>query len=137
MTENVQGRKGPPAKSYLDLVAWQKSMDLTREVYAASAGFPREEVYGLTAQLRRAAVSVACNIAEGQARVTRGEFIQFLGHARGSLMEAETLLRLAVSLRYMDSGRGTGLLSLADEVGRLINGLINSLRRSPTKGPIA
>lgn len=77
-------------RSYKELVVWQRALDLVREVYAVSKAFPRDEVYGLTAQLRRSAVSVPSNIAEGQGRATRGEFIQFLCHARGSLFELET-----------------------------------------------
>jgi four helix bundle protein len=76
--------------SYQDLLAWQKAMELITEVYRETLRFPPEELYGLTSQMRRTAVSIAGNIAEGQGRVTKGEFIQFLGHARGSLLELET-----------------------------------------------
>ena len=74
-------------KSYQDLVVWQKGIDLCESVYRVSAAFPIEEVYGLTSQIRRAAVSVPSNIAEGAGRITKGEFIQSVGHARGSLLE--------------------------------------------------
>jgi 23S rRNA-intervening sequence protein len=76
--------------SYKDLVVWKKSVELVTDVYASTAGFSREEMFGLTSQLRRSAVSVPSNIAEGQGRATKGEFIQFLAHARGSLFELET-----------------------------------------------
>jgi four helix bundle protein len=76
--------------SYRDLIAWQKSMDLVESTYRLTRTFPREEVYGLVSQMRCAAVSVPSNIAEGQGRMSCGEFRQFLGHARGSLLELET-----------------------------------------------
>jgi four helix bundle protein len=76
--------------SYADLKVWQKAIDLVTDVYKHTKLFPKEEIYGLTSQIRRAAVSIPCNIAEGQGRLTRGEFKQFLGHARGSLPELQT-----------------------------------------------
>jgi four helix bundle protein len=88
-------------RSYRDLHVWQKAMLLAEEVYAATGTFPKEEVYGLTAQMRRAAVSVASNIAEGQGRHSRGEFLQFLGHARGSLAELSTQVTLAGRLKLV------------------------------------
>ena len=81
--------------SYEDLIAWQKAVDLVAEVYRATRSFPKDELYGLTAQLRRAAVSIPSNIAEGQGRLSTGEFKQFLGHARGSLYELNPPLRIA------------------------------------------
>ena len=77
-------------RSYQDLIAWKKAMSLVIEIYRVTKGFPKEEIFGLTSQLRRAAVSVPSNIAEGQGRMSQGEFHQFLGQARGSLMEIET-----------------------------------------------
>jgi four helix bundle protein len=77
-------------ESYRDLLAWQKAMELVTEIYRLSQGFPKEELFGLASQLRRAAVSIASNIAEGHARITKREYRQFLGHARGSLSEVET-----------------------------------------------
>ncbi|MGD0164524.1 MAG: four helix bundle protein [Candidatus Sulfotelmatobacter sp.] len=77
-------------RSYKDLVAWQKSMDLVTGTYRATAGFPKDELFGLTSQLRRAAVSIPSNIAEGQGRLAEKEFRYFLGQDRGSLMEVET-----------------------------------------------
>ena len=74
-------------RSYRELLVWQKAKSLAVEVYRQTEGFPKSEIYGLTSQLRRAGVSVASNIAEGQGRLTPGEFCQFLGHARGSLLE--------------------------------------------------
>ena len=88
-------------RSYRDLIAWQKSLDLVTEVYRCTQSFPREETYGLTAQLRRAAVSVPSNIAEGHARLTSGEFRQFLGYALGSVAEIETQILVRISLTHM------------------------------------
>src|ERR1700746_3184622 len=117
-------------KSYRDLIAWQKAMDLAEAVYLGTAGFPREELYGLTSQARRAVVSIASNIAEGQGRRTTGEFCQFLAIAYGSLNEAETQLMLAQRLGYLDYETNNTLLALTAEVGRLLNGLSRSLSSS-------
>lgn len=115
-------------RNYTELFAWQKAMDLVEVVYRLSGRFPKEEVYGLTAQIRRACVSIPSNIAEGQGRWTAGEFVQFLGIAHGSLREVETQARIAVRLGYVDSDSINDLLGTAAEVGRLIHGLKNSLR---------
>ena len=120
------------SKTYQDLLAWQKGIDLCELIYRASADFPRHELYGLTSQIRRAAVSVPSNIAEGAGRITKGEFIQSIGHARGSLLELETQLIVAQRLGYLDSNRLEDLLETANEVGKLANGLIRSLRRGPS-----
>jgi four helix bundle protein len=88
-------------KHYQELIAWQKAIALVTEIYSATKSFPRDELYGLISQLRRAAVSVASNIAEGQGRATRGESVQFLGHARGSLCEIETQIVIATNLHYL------------------------------------
>jgi four helix bundle protein len=82
-------------RSYRDLVVWQKSMQLVTDIYRITKAFPKEEIYGLTSQIRRAAVSIPSNIAEGQGRRTSSEFHQFLGHARGSIMELETQILIA------------------------------------------
>ncbi|HZG51052.1 MAG TPA: four helix bundle protein [Pyrinomonadaceae bacterium] len=89
-------------KSHRDLIAWQKAMKLVVAVYKLSKNFPKEELYGLTSQLRRAAVSIPANIAEGQGRRSKTEFKQFLGHARGSLLEPDTHLELALRLEYLN-----------------------------------
>jgi four helix bundle protein len=114
-------------RNYTELFAWQKAMDLVEAVYNLSVAFPREELYGLTAQVRRAAVSVPSNIAEGQGRWTAGEFIQFLGIANGSLREVETQIRVAVRLKFVTAANTDVAFGLAAEVGRLIYGLRNSL----------
>jgi four helix bundle protein len=117
-------------RNYTDLIAWQKSMDLAQELYRATAGFPKEEMYGLTSQLRRAAVSVPSNIAEGQGRRTTGAFLQHLSIAHGSLRETETQMLLAVRLGYLSDKAAASLMKQTGEVGRLITGLANSLSRS-------
>jgi four helix bundle protein len=118
------------SKTYQDLVAWQKGIDLCELIYRASAAFPRREVYGLTSQIRRAAVSVPSNIAEGAGRITKGEFIQSIGHARGSLLEIETQSIVAQRLGYLDAKETDALLAVTNEVGKLSNGLIRSLKPS-------
>jgi len=117
------------AQSYRDLTAWKKAMELVTEIYKATEGFPKEEGYGLTSQLRRAAVSVPCNIAEGQGRLTKGEFQQFLGYARGSLLEMETLILIAGNLNYLKENQLAELLDLSAEVGKILNGLLSSIAK--------
>src|SRR4029077_1955006 len=95
--------------------------------YGCTQSFPKIETYGLTSQLRRAAVSVPSNIAEGQARLSTGEFRQFLGNARGSLMEVETQILIARDLNYLANDAAERLLALTAEVGRTLNGLLASL----------
>ena len=118
-----------PVKDYRELIVWQKAMDLVEEVYRATASFPKEEMYGLTGQIRRAAVSVPSNVAEGQARSTTADFLHFLSIARGSLKEVETQVIIARRLGYVDEQKESELTSLTDEVSRLISGLASSLKR--------
>jgi four helix bundle protein len=108
-------------------------MELVSDIYRATALFPREEIYGLTGQLCRSAVSVPSNIAQSQGRATRGEIIQFLGHARGSLFEVETQLILAGNLGFMNTVKQEPLLAKLTRVARLLNGLLTSLRPSTGK----
>lgn len=115
-------------KSYQQLIVWQKAIALVTEIYKVSSMFPREEVYGLTSQLRRAAVSVPSNIAEGQGRATKGEFIQFLCHARGSLYEVETQILIGGNLGYITFEQQQSLISSVTELGRILNGLITTLQ---------
>jgi four helix bundle protein len=116
------------SRSYRDLVVWQKAKRFAIEVYGATETFPDRERFGLSSQLRRAAVSVASNIAEGQGRLTKGEFLQFLGHARGSLLEVETQLAIARDLGYLSEGQFENLDRAAYQVLGLLNRLIESLR---------
>ena len=114
-------------KHYGELIAWQKAMDLVELIYRSTRGIPKEELFGLTCQVRRAAVSVPSNIAEGQGRRTTGEFLQFLSVARGSLQEAETQILLGERLHYVAEQNRVEVMNLSSEVGRLISGLISSL----------
>jgi len=116
-------------KHYQQLIAWQKAIALVTEVYSATKSFPRDEIYGLTSQIRRAAVSVPSNIAEGQGRATRGEFVQFLGYARGSLCEVETQIVIAANLHYIAPDIRERLSDRITELGRILNGLIASLEK--------
>jgi len=115
-------------KSYRDLIVWQKAMELLLEIYKVTASFPKEEMYGLVSQLRRSAVSIPSNIAEGQGRSSTGEFVQFPGHARGSLFEVETQILAAKSIGLVNSVIVNRLLDQTNEVGRVLNGLMGSLR---------
>ena len=119
-------------QSYRDLIAWKKSMGFVSEVYRATQGFPLDELYGLTSQLRRAAVSVPSNIAEGQAHYSPREFHRFLGHARGSLVEIETQIMIAQDLAYLSADEAERLLLKAAELGRILNGLIGSTNYDKT-----
>lgn len=114
-------------RNYQELIVWQKAMDLVESVYAASRSFPREEIYGLTSQLRRAAISIPSNIAEGQGRRTTPDFIRHLSIGYGSLREVETQLLIAARLRYLSDAKCQDLLKITAEVGRLFNGLMSSL----------
>jgi four helix bundle protein len=120
-------------QSYKELLAWQKAMDLASDIYRATKLLPREELYGLTSQLLQSAVAVPSKIAEGQGRATRGEFVQFLSHAWGSLFELETQLILADELGYAGNDQTAELLQKLTRVARLLNGLISSLRPSTRK----
>ncbi len=104
-------------------------MDLVTAVYQITAAFPKEEIYGLVSQLRRAAVSVPSNIAEGQGRRGRAEFRHFLRQATGSLMELETQIMIAERLRYVSPESAGQILQRSAEVGKILNGLIASLER--------
>src|SRR5271169_891932 len=124
-------------KKYQDLIAWQKGIALVAEVYRISSSFPREEIYGLTSQVRRAAVSVPSNIAEGQGRASSGEFIQFLCHARGSLYEVETQVMVANNLGYISAEQAEVLIQRIGELGRILNGLITSVQARKSRVPPA
>ena len=117
------------ARSYRELLVWQKAKALAVHIYQSTEKFPRNETYGLTSQLRRAAISVSSNIAEGQGRLTSGEFCHFLGQARGSLLELETQLDIALDLAYLDPNQQRTLAEETYQVLGLLNRLIESLRR--------
>jgi len=116
------------AQQYKDLIAWQKAMDLVNAVYDATEAFPKRETHSLTDQMRRAAVSIPSNIAEGQAHYSSREFLHFLRHSRGSLAEVETQVLIAQRRSYLSESQVLDLLKRADELSRILSGLINSLR---------
>ena len=111
-----------------NLQVWQKAMALVKEVYRLTKGFPKDELYGLTAQMRRAAVSVPVNIAEGKGRYHTKEYLQFLYMARGSLYEEMTLIRVAQDLAYLPRLHAEALEKLCGEITAMLNGLIRSLQ---------
>jgi len=121
--------------NYRDLIAWQKAITLAEFIYLLTNSFPRSEMYGLSAQMRRAAVSISANIAEGNGRLTRGEWQQFLGHARGSHLELETELTISWRVGLITEEQHRMALSRCDEVGRLINGLLKASANRATRKP--
>jgi four helix bundle protein len=114
-------------ESYRDLLVWQRSIQLSLSIYRLTAGYPKEELFGLTSQIRRAGVSIASNIAEGHGRISTGEYKQFLGMARGSNAEVETQLVISRELGYGDPQTLNEAVGLADEVGRMLNALLKRL----------
>ena len=116
-------------KNYQELIVWQRAMDLVEDVYRSSRDFPREEIYSLTSQIRRAAVSIPSNIAEGQGRRTTSDFLRHLSIAYGSLREVETQILIARRLKYIAQARLEEVMNGAGEVGRLLNGLMASLSK--------
>jgi four helix bundle protein len=115
------------SRTYRELLVWRKAKSLALLTYRRTESFPRPELFGLTAQMRRAAVSVPSNIAEGQGRITRGEFRQFLGHARGSLLELETQLAIARDLGYLDERSYVEIDTQTYAVLGLLNRLLQSI----------
>lgn len=116
------------AQSYRDLIAWKKGMELALLVYRLTADFPKSETFGLAVQMRRAAVSIPSNIAEGHARFSKREFKHFLRNARGSLAELETQAILSKDLHYLKDEEARELLKSTDELGRILTGLIASTK---------
>jgi four helix bundle protein len=115
-------------QSFRDLLVWQRSIQLTVAIYRVTQGFPREEIYGLTSQIRRAAVSIPSNIAEGHGRLSRGEYRQFLGVARGSNFEVQTQIEIARALSIGDQKLLNEAEGLSHEVGKMIFGILESIR---------
>jgi four helix bundle protein len=114
-------------RSYKDLVAWQKGIALAKVVYRLTKNFPSEEKFGLVSQMRRAAVSVPSNIAEGQARHTTGEFVQFISHAEGSIAELDTQLILSIELKFCSGPASELAFTLLGEIRRMLNALRRKL----------
>ncbi len=118
-------------ESYRDLIVWQKAMALVKKVYLLTRQYPREEIYGLTSQMRRAAASVPANIAEGRTRNHRKEFANFLGYARGSLAELQTFLILSVNLEIVERDKIKGLFLDSMELERILSRLSKNLHFKP------
>jgi four helix bundle protein len=116
------------SSSYQDLRVWQRSMKLVVAVYNSTQSFPRQELYGLVSQMRRAAVSVPSNIAEGKGRLTDRDRAHFFSQARGSLLELETQILIAERLHYLSDVEADSLIRLANEVGRMLSSLVESIR---------
>jgi four helix bundle protein len=121
------------AQDYRDLIVWQKAMELTVCIYSLTQSFPKQEIYGLTSQMRRAAVSVASNIAEGRGRLNPTEFRQFLGIAQGSTYELQTQLVVATSLGLASSEALQEAASLSNEVSKMIRSFIQTLNAETSK----
>ena len=115
-------------ESYRDLLVWQKGISLVKSIYQLGQRFPADERFGLTAQIRRAAVSTPSNIAEGQARHTTREFIHFISNAEGSVAEVDTQLVIAVELGFCTSSEVQSLFGMIDEERKMLNGLRRKLQ---------
>jgi four helix bundle protein len=115
------------ARSYKDLLVWQKGIALAKEVYRLTRSFPSEEKFGLVAQMRRAAMSIPSNVAEGQARHTTGEFIQFISHTEGSLAELDTQFIISTELEFCDSATASAAFEPIGELRRMLNVLRRKL----------
>lgn len=117
-------------ESYRDLRVWQRSVALVVDIYAATQGFPKQEIYCLVSQMRRAAISVPSNIAEGKGRLTDRDRAHFFCLARGSLLELETQVLIAQKLKYISDPAAYSLMKVSAELGRMLNALIESIRPS-------
>lgn len=115
-------------EQFKNLKVWQKAMESVKQIYQMTKSFPRDELYGLTSQMRRAAVSVPVNIAEGKGRYHKKEYIQFLFMARGSLYETMTLIEVAQELKYLSETEGQMLLEHCSEITAMTNGLIQAIQ---------
>lgn len=129
MNVEVVLRKGIRTRHYRDLLVWQKAMGLAKAVYRETDALPKSEKFGLQSQMRRAAISIPSNIAEGHGRLDDGHFRQFLANARGSLFELQTQLELASDLELVDKHKVKELSEAGEEVARMINGLLGTLER--------
>jgi four helix bundle protein len=114
-------------RKHHDLIVWKESVELVKEIYDLTANFPKEEIYSLTSQIRRSAISVPSNIAEGAARTTNKEFINFLSISRGSLSVLETHIIIAKKIGYLDNA--SQIMETINKIFALINGLINSVKK--------
>ena len=126
---DTESGKRTTVNSYRDLLIWQSANELAESCYSATNGFPGREIYGMSAQIRRAAASIAANIAEGYGREQRGSFIQFLRIAQGSLKELETHVILCERVGLMAEDSVARLLNHSDDLGRMLRAMIRSLQR--------
>jgi four helix bundle protein len=120
-------------KTYRDLLVWQKSMALVTEIYRLSKAFPKDEAYGLASQMRRCAVSIPSNMAEGYGRNSTGDYIRFLYIATGSLYELQTQIEIALNLQYMNKTDFDKLYESSREIERMLNSLTRKLNDKQTK----
>lgn len=125
--KRMAARTVPAIRDYKDLQVWQKGMALAKQIYRLTQEFPAEEKFGLVSHMRRAAVSVPSNLAEGQARNTTGEFIQFISHSEGSLAELDTQCRLSVALSFCKQSEIEPVMSLVTELQKMLNALRRKL----------
>ena len=130
MTRKVNITNIGNMNSYRDLIVWQKSMDLVKKVYLLTTQFPKDELYSLTSQVKRSAVSVASNIAEGYGRQHKREYIHFLQISRGSLFELQTQLEIAVMVGYLNTEQLAEVIGIGVEVEKMLNSLINKVSNS-------
>lgn len=120
-------------KTYRELIAWQKGIELVLLVYTVTKTFPREELYALADQLKRSSVSVPSNIAEGYGRHTDNDFIRFLNISRGSLFELQTQLEISFRLGFLNSEEYEKLMSLAVEIDKMLNALVSKIKQRSSK----
>jgi four helix bundle protein len=125
----VEGGIGMAVQSYRDLEVWQMAIDLAEQCYRATKCFPKDELFGLTSQIRRAAASIPANIAEGQGRESTKDFLRFISIARGSLMEVETHLILSRRIGLMDQAALESLMTKSDRISRMLAGLRKALEK--------
>ena len=118
-------------KNYRDLIVWQKAMDLVEEIYKLTNEFPRDEVFVLVNQIRRAAISIPSNIAEGNSRKTKQDYARFLAIARGSKSEVETQIEICIRLHYLTQEQANSVLALCEEIGKMLNRIIQKLIPNP------
>lgn len=117
-------------KSHRDLLVWQKGIKLVLHLYQTVKEFPKDQIYGLVSQIKRAAVSIPANIAEGQGRRLKGEYQQFLGNGRGSLLELDTHIEIAFQLNFITQENYLRIRAEMDEIGRMLNGLMRAIANS-------
>jgi four helix bundle protein len=128
-TKGYNGAMSQGTQNYKDLLVWQKGIALAKVIYRLTQSFPAEEKFGLVSQMRRAAVSIPSNLAEGQARHTAGEFVQFISHSEGSAAELDTQLILAVELGFTKKATALTTYEMVDEIRRMLNALRRAVSR--------